>query len=108
MKTALSPTDRMRLMKFVCSFVWADLKVADKERAHVKKLISKLGLEASEAKQVEQWLKLPPHPEEVDPTKIPSEHRQIFLKTLDEVIGVDGERSEEETELFAILKELLA
>lgn len=98
----------MRLMKFVCSFVWADLKVADKERAHVKKLISKLGLEPGEAKQVEQWLKLPPHPEEVDPTRIPAEHRQIFLKTLDEVIGVDGERSEEETELFAILKELLA
>jgi uncharacterized tellurite resistance protein B-like protein len=107
MKRELSPVERMRLMKFVCSFVWADLKVADKERAHVKKLIAKLGLEPSEAKQVEQWLKVPPHPEEVDPTRIPAEHRQIFLKTLDEVIGVDGERSEEEKELLALLEELL-
>ena len=94
-------------MKFVCSFVWADLEVADKERTHVKKLMAKLGLDAEEAKQVEEWLTVPPPPEDVDPNRIPQAHKQLFLKTLDGVIGADGKKSEEERELMALLKELL-
>src|SRR3954468_1571878 len=67
----LKPKDRLRLMKFVCSFVWADLEVRDSERKFVAKMVKKLKLDKSEAAQVEGWLKLPPKPEEVDPTQIP-------------------------------------
>ncbi|MCC6527150.1 MAG: TerB family tellurite resistance protein, partial [Polyangiaceae bacterium] len=35
MLSKLSKTDRMRLMRFVCSFAWADLEVQNEERAYV-------------------------------------------------------------------------
>src|SRR5688500_6073014 len=44
----LSRDDRLRLMKFVCSFAWADLRVQEEERSFVKKLVRKLKLDAEE------------------------------------------------------------
>lgn len=67
----LDREDRLRLMKFVCSFAWADLEVKDAERKLVKKLVSRLGLDAAEVAQVDGWLEVPPRPEEVDPSDIP-------------------------------------
>ena len=49
----LSRTDRLRLMRFVCSFVWADLQVRDRERAFVRKLADRLGLQ-SEAGEIDK------------------------------------------------------
>ena len=58
----LSRTDRLRLMKFICSFAWADLEVHEKERSFVKRMIKKLQLDEDEAAQVrglvEQMLRL--------------------------------------------------
>lgn len=104
----LDRQDRMRLMKFVCSFAWADLRIADGERSFVHKMMRKLKLDAQDAKQVEAWLELPPRADEVDPNEIPREHRKLFLDTAREVIGVDGEISEEERENFALLEQLLS
>jgi uncharacterized tellurite resistance protein B-like protein len=99
---------RLQLMKFVCSFAWADLEIADQERRFVHKLVKKLHLDATEAKQVEKWLELPPRAEEVDPALVPLAHRELFLSAAREVIASDGTISEEERENFALLEQLLS
>lgn len=103
----LAAKDRMRLMKFVCSFVWADLEVKATERKFVADMVKKLHLTADEKAQVQGWLKVPPRPEEVDPTEIPKEHRQMFLDTIRDVITADGEVDAEEWENLALFEQLL-
>lgn len=103
----LSAKDRLRLMKFVCSFVWADLEVKGSERKFVAKMVKKLALSDEEAELVKGWLKVPPPPEEVDPTKIPKEHRQVFLDTMRDVITADGEVAADEWENLALFEQLL-
>ena len=68
----LDREDRLRLMKFVVSFAWADLRIADQERSFVRRMMGRLKLDKDEAKQVEAWLVLPPRPEEVDPNDVPT------------------------------------
>jgi len=104
----LNKEDRLRLMKFVCSFAWADLQIAQDERTFVRKLIRKLHLDDDEKKQVETWLQVPPRAEELDPAEIPDEHRALFLSTAREMIEADGEITEEEVENFELLEQLLA
>jgi uncharacterized tellurite resistance protein B-like protein len=103
----LSPKDRLRLMKFVCSFVWADLEVKGSEKKFVTKMVKKLHLTEDEAAQVKGWLQVPPRPEEVDPTQIPKEHRQMFLDTMRDVITADGEVAADEWENLALFEQLL-
>ena len=103
----LSKEDRLRLMRFVCSFAWADLHVHEKEKKLVRSLVGKLKLNSAEAKQVEGWLKVPPRPEEVDPGEVPVEHREIFLGAARDVFTADGEVHPEEEATFALLDELL-
>lgn len=103
----LTQEDRLRLVKFVCSFAWADLEIADTERRFVQKLVRRLKLEPSERTQVEEWLDIPPRPEELDPTEIPREHRALFLSVAREMIEADGEVSEEEVENLALFEQLL-
>ena len=103
----LSAKDRLRLMKFVCSFVWADLEVKDKERKFVAKMSKKLHLTEDEQAMVKGWLQVPPRPEEVDPTQIPKEHRQMFLDTMRDVITSDGEVAADEWENLALFEQLL-
>ena len=108
MTKKLDHEDRMRLMKFVCSFAWADLQIAAQERTFVQKMIRKLKLAPDEQKQVEGWLELPPRAEELDPAQIPREHRKLFLDTAREMIEADGEVAEEEEENLALLEALLS
>jgi uncharacterized tellurite resistance protein B-like protein len=103
----LSTTDRMRLMKFVCSFAWADLEVHAKERALINKLAKTLGLDKDELKQVEQWLVLPPRAEEVDPAQIPVKHRELFLDAVRDVVAADGKLAVEEKESLDLLQQLI-
>ncbi len=106
--TELSKEDRLRLVKFVCSFAWADLQIADSERRFVHKLVRKLKLDNEERRQVEEWLDIPPRAEELDPAEIPREHRELFLTTAREMIEADGEIAEEEVENFALFEQLLS
>jgi hypothetical protein len=104
----LDREDRLRLMKFVCSFAWADLEIADQERRLVQRMVEKLGLADDERKQVTKWLEVPPRAEEVDPAQVPLAHRQLFLQAARETIAVDGEISEDERENLALFEALLA
>ncbi len=103
----LSQKDRLRLMKFVCSFAWADLEVKEAERTFVSKMVDKLGLDAEERAQVQKWLEVPPRAEEIDPTRIPPEHRQGFLDAIRDVVTADGEVSKEEWENLELFELLL-
>ena len=102
----LSREDRLRLMKFVCSFAWADLEIQDDERKFVDKMIDKLGLQEDRS-QIEGWLRSPPPPEEVDPTRVPREHRQLFLDAAKAVFNADGVIDPKERENFELLEQLL-
>ena len=104
---SLSRDDRLSLMRFVCSFAWADFEVQDQERSFIHKLVSCLELEPEEMRQVEEWIKVPPAPEEVDPTRIPKHHRKLFLDTVEAVVMADGVLDPDEAENLALFKELL-
>ena len=103
----LDPAQRMKLLKFVCSFAWADLEVVPAERAFVARLVDRLNLSAEEQRHVKAWLDSPPGEDELDPQQIPAEHREIFIETVRGVIRVDGEVSPEEEESLELLSELL-
>jgi hypothetical protein len=97
----------MRLMKFVCSFAWADLEVQDEERGFVGRLMKRLELDPDERAKVEAWLQVPPPPEEVDPTSVPRAHRQLFLDTVRELVASDRVLDPEERENLALFEQLL-
>ncbi len=105
--TKLDREDRLRLMKFVCSFAWADLEIAEQERKLVQRMVDKLKLAEDERAQVARWLEVPPRAEEVDPAEVPHAHKQLFLQAARETIAVDGEISEDERENLALLEQLL-
>ncbi len=103
----LNRNDRLRLVKFVCSFAWADLEIRPEERTFVDHIVRSLDLNAEDQSKVKGWMEIPPSPEAVDPTQIPLAQRKLFLDSIEGVITSDGEVSPEERENLALLKELL-
>ena len=79
MLSQLSQDDRLKLMKFVCSFAWADFEVRPEERAFISRLIRGLELDREEELAVHRWLDVPPSIEEIDPASVPHAHRRLFL-----------------------------
>ncbi|WP_052546655.1 TerB family tellurite resistance protein [Enhygromyxa salina] len=106
MPASLPREDRLRLMKFVCSFAWADLEVQDEERDFVGSMIETLNLQ-DDRKQIEGWLKHPPPPEEVDPTDVPREHRELFLDAVRRLVAADDRIDPQEAETLALFEQLL-
>jgi uncharacterized tellurite resistance protein B-like protein len=107
MLDALNRKQRLNLMRFVCSFAWADLQVREEERAFVARMVDRLGLEPEEEEKVKGWLEVPPPPDAIDPITIPREHREIFLETIQGVVKADGQVAPEERENLELLTDLL-
>jgi len=103
----LSRDERLRLMKFVCSFAWTDLEVTQVEREMVRELVDRLGFDAEERAEIDAWIDTPPPPEEVDPTDIPSAHRRQFVDAVRALLESDGV-TEVERENFRVFEELIA
>lgn len=93
----LDREDRLLLMRYICSFAWADHEIRPEERALAARFSELLELGEGEMDQVEAWLESPP---EVIPASIPPEKRVIFVEVISSVILSDGEISPEEQELF--------
>ncbi len=107
MLDSLDRTERLSLMKFVCSFAWADLKILPEERQFIADLVRRLELDGDEGAKVVSWLEVPPRPEEVDPTAIPAGHRRLFFDSIVGIIEADGVISEEERDSLALFEGLL-
>lgn len=103
----LDNNERMQLMKFVCSFAWADLEVHPHEREFVERMVRRLELDSEERKQVDYWLDVPPPADEIDPTAVPFEHRKTFVDAIVGLIEADGVVSEEERDSLALFEHLL-
>jgi uncharacterized tellurite resistance protein B-like protein len=104
----LDASERLQLIKFVCSFAWADLEIRAEERSFVARLVERLQLDERERREVRGWLERPPLPDSVDPMTIPPNHRRSFLDAIEGVVAADGEISAEERESLAVLHDLLA
>ncbi len=103
----LAPADRLNLLRFVCSFVWTDLKVTQQERDLVMRIVGAMHLDDAEAKQVAGWLRVPPSPEDVDPTQVPRRHRELFLRAAELAVQADGRVVPAERETLALFRDLL-
>ncbi len=99
---------RMNLMKFVCSFVWTDLRVQQAERDLVMRIAGHLGLDEDEVDQVKQWLQVPPAVDEVDPAMVPREHRELFFSAAELVAKADGRVVPAERDALELFRDLLA
>lgn len=102
----LDREERLHLMKFVCSFAWADLEIQDQEREFVNRMIERLHLEEDRA-QVLRWLEHPPPIEDIDPTTVPRAHRALFVEAVEALIKADNVIDEAEAENFELFKQLL-
>jgi uncharacterized membrane protein YebE (DUF533 family) len=107
MLDALDREDRLQLMRFVCSFAWADLEISAREREFIINMVARLDLDEEEQKQVNEWLEMPPSADELDPADIPREHRQLFLDAARALILADGDVDDAEAENLVILDQLL-
>lgn len=103
----LDREDRLQLMRFVCSFAWANLEVTTQERDFIVKMVERLGLDEDERTQVSKWLEVPPRADDLDPADIPREHRQLFLDAARAMILSDGDVDDVEAENLVILDQLL-
>ncbi len=104
----LDASQRLQLIKFVCSFAWADLEVSAEERSFVARLVERLQLDPREQREVRGWLDRPPPLDSVDPMTIPPMHRKSFLAAIQGVVAADGEITAEERETLAVLEDLLS
>ena len=104
----LDAAARMNLMKFVCSFAWTDLRVTQSERDLVMRIVGRLGLDNDEAAQVARWLQVPPPAEEIDPSQVPKEHRQMFLNAVELTAQADGQIAPAERDQLEVFRELLS
>lgn len=103
----LTRKERMLLMRFVCSFAWADLEVKPEERDLVARWVRRLQLEDEERQQVLEWLESPPPLGSVDPTLVPRAHRMKFLRAMESTVAVDGEISAEERDSLLVFAKLI-
>jgi len=107
MLDSLDKEERLRLMKFICSFAWADLEVQDAERSFVHDMVERLHLDEGERAMVSEWMEVPPPAEELDPTEIPVAHRQLFLDAARAMIIADGRVDQDEAENLVLLEQLM-
>lgn len=99
---------KIQLLRFVCSFAWADLKIADTERQFVTELVLRLDLAEEDREMVLGWLSSPPSEDDLDPNDIPAEHRKLFLDAAMEMITADGDVDALEVENLALFELLIS
>lgn len=108
MLTDLDADDKLRLVRFLCAFAWADLEIAETERTFIVRLVDKMGLPAADAAKAKAWLEFPPNESDLDPNDIPEAHRKLFLDAVTEIIHADGVVDDPEVESFALLLDLFS
>lgn len=103
----LDRTTRLRLLRVLTAAAWVDGEVQPEERAFYEKLLDKLPLSKDERDTAMAYLDKPPHPAEVDPMKIPPEHRETLVKLIWQLVGSDSNMHPDELQAVRDLEELL-
>jgi hypothetical protein len=97
----------MKVLRFAASFLWADLVLMESEQRFLARLASELGLVTHARKEIDDLLRRPPLPEDVDPNDVSpalaAEVRSAALRA----IAADGHVARAEMRLFYLLDELL-
>ena len=104
--TMLSSTDRVQVLRFAASFLWADLEVADAERRFLTELARELDVNDASS-EVAGLLAQPPVPEDVDPTSVAPAIADLVRQAALRAIAADGRVGSDEMKMFELLDDLL-
>ena len=95
---------KLQLLRFASSFIWADLEVANSERAFMLELAKELDIDSAEALDL---LDQPPSPDDVDPCRVPHSLAESVRRVALRAIAADGRVDQHEMSMFELLDELL-
>jgi hypothetical protein len=99
--------DRLCVLRFAASFLWADLSVDLAEHAFFVALAREIGVPRTALPEVVAMLAAPPEAEHVDPTRVPPALARTVRDVALRAIASDGRVRPGEMELFDLLDELL-
>ena len=99
--------NRLCVLRFASSFLWADLSIDDAEHTFFVALARELGFPSSALPALVELLDLPPDADDIDPTRVPSELASTVRDVALRAIASDGRVLEREMHLFDLLDELL-
>lgn len=103
---ALSSADRTKVLRFAASFLWADLEIADAERAFLTNLARELDVEDA-PRELAGLFARPPFPEDVDPAAVDASVADEVRRAALRAIAADGRVHASEMEMFEELDDLL-
>jgi len=103
----LPNADRLCILRFAASFLWADLSVDLAEHAFFVDLARELGVPPAKLPDILDLLNVPPLAELVDPTRVSPQLAQTVRDVALRAIASDGKVLPREMELFDLLDELL-
>lgn len=106
MMNDLLADEKLQIMRFVCAFAWADLKIHEAERALINRFIDALEINEEGKIAVEDMMKRPPRPEDIDPYDLAPELRETVIQAAEAMTVTDGEISPREKELMKLLRDL--
>jgi hypothetical protein len=104
---ALAEDERLRVLRFAATFLWADLELDLAEHAFFVDLASELGVPDCALDSVVELLTSPPEPEDIDPTLVSPALAATVRNVALRAIASDGRVLPREMELFELLDELL-
>lgn len=97
-------SEKLQLLRFASSFLWADLEVASSERAFMLELAGELDVDAADALEL---LDRPPSADDVDPGRVPRSLAASVRRVALRAIAADGRVAPNEMRMFDLLDELL-
>lgn len=100
----LSKADRLQVLRFAASFVWADLEVRAPERRFLSHLADELAVDRTELPRL---LALPPTAEEIDPASVSRAAAVAVRSAALRAIASDGHVDAAEMTMFELLDDLL-
>lgn len=100
----LSLEEREKVLRFAASFLWADLEVAEEERAFFTSLARELEIDDA---RVDDLLARPPVPEEIDPNDLDATTADVIRHVALQAIASDGLVRDEEMQMFELLDDLM-
>ena len=101
---ALAPAERLKLLRFAASFLWADFVIADSERAFLLRLAGELDGDDDAARAL---IDRPPAAEEIDPARVEASLAGAVRDVALRAIAADGHVAPKEMEMFHLLDALL-